>query len=146
VDLLPTLCAAAGVTLPSDYRGDGENLLAAFLGQNMARTRSIFWEWRGSPTEPDGWPRLAVRDGDWKLLLTHDGKRVALHRIPTDRAEAIDLSPDHPTLVSRLTQLALEWKATLPMEPPASGFSPAFPAGTRTTPTTKKSAKKAPAL
>jgi N-acetylgalactosamine-6-sulfatase len=146
VDLLPTLCAAAGVTLPSDYRGDGENLLAALLGRTVARTRPIFWEWRGSPTEPDGWPRLAVRDGDWKLLLTHDGKRVALHRIPTDRAEAIDLSPDHPTLVSRLTQLALEWKATLPMEPPASGFSPAFPAGTRTTPTTKKSGKKAPSL
>ena len=33
VDLLPTLCAAAGVTLPADYQGDGENLLAAFEGK-----------------------------------------------------------------------------------------------------------------
>ena len=146
VDLLPTLCAAAGVTLPSDYHGDGENLLGALLGQPVARTRPIFWEWRGNPTEPDGWPRLAVRDGDWKLLLTSDAKRAALHRIPADRAEATDLAREHPAVVNRLTKLALEWQATLPMDPPASGFSSAFPAGTRTTPTTKKSGRKAPAL
>ena len=146
VDLLPTLCAAAGVTLPSDYHGDGENLLGALLGQPVARTRPIFWEWRGNPTEPDGWPRLAVRDGDWKLLLTSDAKRAALHRIPADRAEATDLAREHPAVVNRLTRLALEWQATLPMDPPASGFSSAFPAGTRTTPTTKKSGRKAPAL
>ena len=146
VDLLPTLCAAAGVTLPSDYHGDGENLLGALLGQPVARTRPIFWEWRGNPTEPDGWPRLAVRDGDWKLFLTSDAKRAALHRIPADRAEATDLAREHPAVVNRLTKLALEWQATLPMDPPASGFSSAFPAGTRTTPTTKKSGRKAPAL
>jgi arylsulfatase A-like enzyme len=144
VDLLPTLCAAAGVTLPSDYRGDGENLLGALLGQPVARTRPIFWEWRGNPTEPDGWPRLAVRDGDWKLLLTSDAQRVALHRIPMDRAEAADVARDHPAVVSRLTRLALEWKATLPPQPPASGFSPASPAGT--TPPTKKAGRKSSPL
>jgi hypothetical protein len=55
-----------------------------------------------------------VRDGDWKLLLTADAQRVALHRLTTDRAEAVDLAKDHPEIVARLTQLALAWKATLP--------------------------------
>lgn len=114
VDLLPTLCAAAGVALPPDYRGDGENLLAALKGQAVPRTRPIFWDWTGKAAEPDYWPRLSVRDGDWKLLLTADAKRVALHRVTTDRAEAIDVASKHPEIVARLTKQALAWKATLP--------------------------------
>lgn len=114
VDLLPTLCAAAGVTPPVSYRGDGENLLAAFNGQPVRRTRPIFWEWTGKAAEPDWWPRLAVREGEWKLALTGDGKRIELHRLPADRAEAVNVAPDHPEIVARLTALALEWKATLP--------------------------------
>lgn len=119
VDLLPTLCAAANVTLPDDYRGDGENLLAAFQGTSVARTRPIFWEWRGNQTEPDWWPRLAVRDGDWKLLLTYDAKRVELHHLIHDRAEASEknVAKEHPEIVARLSKLALDWKASLPENP-----------------------------
>ena len=143
VDLLPTLCAAAGVTLPPDYRSDGENLLAALQGRPVVRTQPIFWEWRGPQTEPDGWPRLAVREGEWKLLLTYDAQRVALHRLPTDRSEAVDVARDHPAVVARLSKLALDWKATLPLQPPSAGFSPAFPAGSPLP--AKKSGKKSPA-
>jgi len=114
VDLLPTLCAAASVTLPPEYRGDGENLLAALNGNSVRRTRPIFWAWTGKAAEPNWWPRLAVRDGDWKLALTSDAKRVSLHLLTTDRVEAIDVAKDHPEIVARLTKLALAWKATLP--------------------------------
>ncbi len=114
VDLLPTLCAAAGVTLPADYQGDGENLFAALDGNATTRKRPIFWEWLGNKTEPDWWPRLAVRDGDWKLVMTDDAQRVELHHLTDDRAEATDVAKDHPEIVARLTKLALDWKATLP--------------------------------
>lgn len=117
VDLLPTLCAAAGVKLPDDYRGDGETLLGALKGEETKRTRPIFWEWLGTKTEPDYWPRLVVRDGDWKLVMTDDAKRAELHRIPEDRAEAVDVAKDNPEIVARLTKLALDWKATLPETP-----------------------------
>ncbi len=117
VDLLPTLCAAAGVTVPADYRGDGENLLAAFNGKPVLRTRPIFWEWTGKNAEPDWWPRLAVREGEWKLALTDDAKRVELHRLNADRAESADLAKENPETVARLTKLVLEWKATLPAKP-----------------------------
>lgn len=62
VDLLPTFCAAAGVTLPADYEGDGENLLGAFNGKKITRTRPTFWEWRGPDPAHDWWPRLDVRE------------------------------------------------------------------------------------
>jgi arylsulfatase A-like enzyme len=117
VDLLPTLCAAAGMTLPADYQSDGENLLAALQGKAMARSRPIFWEWRGAPPQPDFWPRLAVRDGDWKLVMAGDARRVELYHLARDRAEAEDVSQDHPDLVARLSQMTLAWKATLPTKP-----------------------------
>jgi N-acetylgalactosamine-6-sulfatase len=142
VDLLPTLGAAAGITLPSDYRGDGENLLAALQGQPTKRTRPIFWDWTGKAADPHWWPRLAVRDGDWKLLLTADAQRVVLHRLTTDRAEAIDLAKDHPEIVARLTKLALAWKATLPTTVDPSCISAADRNATPVAP--NPPAKKAP--
>jgi len=117
VDLLPTLCAAAQVKLPDDYHSDGENLLEAFHGKEVSRTRPIFWEWRGNRTEPDWWPRLAVRDGDWKLVLTYDAQRVELHHLINDRAESKDVAKGHPEVIARLTKLALDWKASLPDKP-----------------------------
>ncbi len=116
VDLLPTFCAAAGLTPPADARGDGENLLGAFNGEPVVRTRPVFWLHKGKQTEPDWWPRLAVRDGDWKLLTTYDGKRVALHNLKEDRAEAAgqDRSKREPEIVARLSKLVLDWYATLP--------------------------------
>ena len=65
-----------------------------------------------------------MRDGDWKLLLTHDAKRVSLHRLTTDRAEAQDESVAQPEVVARLSRLALEWKASLPARPPEGCFAP----------------------
>ena len=125
MDLLPTLCAAAGVTLPESYKGDGENLLPAFKGESVKRTRPIFWEWRGARAAPDFWPRLAMRDGDWKLVLPDQGERAELYNIPADRAESKDVAKEHPEIVARLTKMAQEWKATLPQQPDPSCLSAA---------------------
>ena len=117
VDLLPTLCAAAGVRLPGDYQGDGENLLAAFDGREIPRTRPIFWEWRGTEMEPDWWPRLAVREGDWKLAMTYDARRLELHHLVSDRAESTDVAREHPDVVARLSKLASPGKPRCPRNP-----------------------------
>lgn len=73
--------------------------------------------------EPDWWPRFAVRDGDWKLALTDDAKRVELHRMGDDRAESADVAKENPEIVARLTRLVLDWKATLPSKPDAACIS-----------------------
>ncbi len=117
VDLFPTLCAAAGVPLPTDYRPDGENLLAALEGKNATRTKPIFWEWRGTSHPPDWWPRLAVREGDWKLYLAPARNRAELYDESNDRREQQDQAARHPDIVARLKRLALEWKSTLPEQP-----------------------------
>ncbi len=124
VDLLPTLCAAAAITLPASYRGDGENLIVALKGEAIKRTRPIFWDWRTGSKADDFWPNLAVREGEWKLIMTYDSRRVELYKPGADRAESTDLAQANPDIVARLKQRALDWKATLPTTADPSCISP----------------------
>jgi len=115
VDLLPTFCAAAGVTLPQNYQPDGQDMLPALLGLEKRRAKPLFWEWRGSGAG-DNWPRLAVRQGDWKLLMDYGGKRVELYRVSTDKSESHEVSREHPEITVNLAAMALRWKESLPSE------------------------------
>lgn len=127
VDLLPTFCAAAGVRLPQDYQSDGENMLPALVGQDQRRSKPIFWEWRGFDGEPDWWPRLAVRVGDWKLLMTDDGSRVELYNLEKDRAEACNVAAQYPEMADRLCARLLAWKKSLPVMPDSTCRIPLQP-------------------
>ena len=113
VDLLPTFCAAAGVPRADVYRPDGQNMLAAFRGEPIDRTKPIFWEWHGSRGGAN-WPRLGVRQGPWKMLTTFDRERIELYNIPQDREEASNLAQQRPEIARKLADMAFAWKATLP--------------------------------
>lgn len=67
--------------------------------------------------DQDYWPRLAVRDGDWKLLISDDPERTELFDLRLDRSESMDVSKQHPDVVNRLSSLAIEWSSTLPEQP-----------------------------
>jgi hypothetical protein len=112
-----------------EANGDGENLLPALRGEFILRTRPIFWRTTyGNKNDPNFWPDLAVRDGNWKLVTTFDGQRVELHNLKTNRSEDIskDQSKDHPEIVARLTKQTLDWNATLPTkaDPSCLGSEP----------------------
>ncbi len=126
VDLLPTVCAAANVSLPASFKPDGENMLPALLGKEVTRTQPIFWDWRGRDVPKDCWPRWAVRDGEWKLV-SDDATRQELYRSPDDWAEGKNLAKEHPEIVERLSAKLAVWKATLPKEPPPEFISKATP-------------------
>ena len=123
VDLLPTLCAAAGVSPPSDYRPDGESMLAAFEGHPVERTTPLFWEWRGPGPEPDYWPRLTVREGEWKLVADSNGDRVELYDLATDPDENDNRAEKDSERVKRLTKMVVEWRDSLPKVPPEECIS-----------------------
>jgi N-acetylgalactosamine-6-sulfatase len=122
-DLLPTLCAAVGVELPTDYAGDGESVLAAWEGGEFRRSRPIFWDWNGTDRPPTNWPRWAVRDGDWKLLVNDDGMRKELYQVSEDGGESNDLAKEHPEQVSELAAQLEAWRESLPAEIPADCVS-----------------------
>ena len=114
VDLLPTLCAAAGIELPAEAASDGENLIDAFHGKRVRRTKPLFWKHYHIGKQDDTWPAWAMREGDWKLLMDESGQRIALHNLTQDRAEQTDASATHPDIVARMKPKLIDWIKTLP--------------------------------
>lgn len=119
LDFLPTLCALAGVHLPDGLPTDGEDMHDVWLGADRARTRPLFWEWRyrlfGHVSNHP--PRLAVRDGSYKLLLNPDESRVELYDLDRDPGERDNIADTVPDQVARLRSLLLDWHQTLPESP-----------------------------
>jgi N-acetylgalactosamine-6-sulfatase len=119
VDFLPTVCKAAGVKLPADMQVDGEDVSDVLQGQSRPRNKPLLWEWRfriaGEVFHHS--PMLAIRDGDWKLLMNPDGSRVELYDIPRDPTQLRNLADKHAAVVERLASQVLAWQKTLPEGP-----------------------------
>ena len=96
IDVLPTLAAAAGASLPAGRHIDGVNLLPFVSGTRQAPVRRTLF-WRSGGYE-------AVRDGDWKLQLSRNPARTWLFDLATDPTERVDLSTKRPDIVTRLQQ------------------------------------------
>ena len=130
VDWLVSVCCLTDVKLPGDLESDGEDMSQAILGKPKRRTKPLMWEWRyrifGDMVHKS--PMLAIRDGDWKLLMNPDGKRVELYDIPKDPTELDNVAVQHPDVVRRLSAKLLHWQGTLPVSPvEASAGSNAYP-------------------
>ena len=69
VDVLPTLCALAGVDAPTDRVIDGTNIASIFDGRAVARSQPLFWHYYLALSDP----KVAIRNDDWKLLAPVDG-------------------------------------------------------------------------
>jgi arylsulfatase A-like enzyme len=119
VDLLPTVCRLVGVPTPADVSLDGEDMSDVLLGQARRRRTPLMWEWRfrvfGEPFHRS--PILAIRDGDWKLLMNPDRSRVELYDVPRDPAQLNNIASHRPDVVARLGEKVLAWQKSLPAGP-----------------------------
>jgi arylsulfatase A-like enzyme len=119
VDLLPTICALAGVAAPKDVALDGEDLSAAWRGTPVRRTKPLFWEYGRNqgfikPQEVDRSPNVAMRDGKWKLLINADGTDTQLYDLEADPNESNNLAEMRPAIAGKLGAQALAWRRSLP--------------------------------
>jgi arylsulfatase A-like enzyme len=117
-DLLPTACRIAGIAAPAEI--DGEDISDILRGGTRPRAKPLMWEWRFSIGGAEPFhqsPTLAIRDGDWKLLMNADKSRAELFDIPRDPTELLDEAAAHPEIVARLGAALLAWKKTLPPGP-----------------------------
>jgi arylsulfatase A-like enzyme len=113
VDVFPTLLAATGTQPPANYQSDGEDRLAVFKGETLARRKPLFWWWQGSHGGDD-WPAFAMRDGPWVLTLDETQQRRELHHLIQDRFQAQNLADTEPERVQQMTRAIQQWFATLP--------------------------------
>lgn len=111
IDVAPSLLAVAGVPAPADVRFDGVDMSDALTGRSMPdRPRPVMWS--RPPDRPgpkNAWPDLAIRDGDWKLLINRDRSRPQLFNIAADPNETDNLAQAHPDRVRRLADQLLRW-------------------------------------
>ncbi|MEO2033931.1 MAG: sulfatase/phosphatase domain-containing protein, partial [Planctomycetaceae bacterium] len=111
VDLLPTLCAIADVELPEAYIADGVDQSAALFGKPASnRRKPIFWQWKSASKRGENWPTLAVRTGQWKLLLGKSPGQVELFHFPDDRHEKYNRQHSEADTVKRLKSLIANWE------------------------------------
>jgi arylsulfatase A-like enzyme len=116
VDLLPTFCSLAGVKLNQDLKTDGQDMSKAFKGIPVSRTKPLMWEYRFSPwgRHIQKSPALAIRDGNWKLMMNPDGSRTELYNLKENPCEVDNLANENPEIVQRMSQQLLEWHNRLP--------------------------------
>lgn len=73
LDILPTVAAAAGCSLPTDREYDGYNLLPYLQGkEDAAKLDSRVLLWRAGY-------QYAVRDGDYKLVMKWDRPKITAY-------------------------------------------------------------------
>lgn len=116
-------------TQPAELQFDGEELSAVLKGGTEPRTEPVFWEYGRKPAsegksairaftylpEPDAKsPNVAVREGDWKLLVNADGSGVELYNLALDRNETRNVAGVEAATIARLRAAALAWPRHCP--------------------------------
>ncbi len=104
MDLLPTVCAAAGAELPKDRVYDGKNLLPLLRREQPGPLHETLY-WDGD----EG--KQAVRAGPWKLV-DNQGK-LELYNLDSDLSEKNDLSSQHPEILRRLKESFDAWRKAM---------------------------------
>lgn len=130
LDMFESLCHIAGVALPKGYKSDGKDVSKALLGKPQERNLPIFWEYRRNssnafpkPADSDVSPNIAVRDGNWKLLVNSDGTNAMLYNLYENQRENRNVSEQNPEVTNRLKTMALDWfKALPPYNPADNGY------------------------
>ena len=128
VDLLPTLCAIAGVKLPKGYQPDGVNQMDTLMGRKAPiREKPLYWKmasaWPIPESRPYHWVSYATVDRNWKLLANNDLSYLELYDLVADPLEKRDLKTSRPEVVAELSAKIRSWQSELPEKPTGDVFS-----------------------
>ena len=106
IDILPTVAAAAGASLPTDRVIDGVNLLPFLAPDGKAQpARSLYWR--------DG-PYRTVQDQGWKLIVSERPKKDWLFNLGDDPTERHNLAALQPQKLAQLKALLATHHAGMP--------------------------------
>ena len=135
MDLFPSICSLIGIEYPKNL--DGIDKSKSFLGAPIVNKSPVMWEYSSNPggsIKPGGsWnidgslkpknrsfhsPNLAIRDGDWKLLINTDLTGEMLYNLITDPGEKINLADKEKEIVKELKDKVIKWRKSMPVEIP----------------------------
>lgn len=102
-DVLPTVLDIAGIPLPKNKTLDGVSILPLLQGEKLKRKRPLYW--RNNFEEF----RVAIRDGDWKILSNSERTKFELYNLNLDPRETTNLADFEPEIFNRLKKTLIEY-------------------------------------
>jgi arylsulfatase A len=111
LEVLPTLCRAAGVQPPRDIVLDGFDMTAVLRGERPSPRTEMFWERRGD---------RAARVGSWKWV--HSARGSGLFDLSRDLGEQHDLSEQRPEVLRKVKARFQAWKEQMEQAEPRGPF------------------------
>ncbi|MGQ8338932.1 sulfatase-like hydrolase/transferase [Sunxiuqinia sp. A32] len=112
IDLPLTFMEVAGATPDPGVEYDGQSMLEAIKGEKeILREKPLFWI---RPPDRPGYdgennPDLAIRLGDFKLLMDVDGSNVQLYNLMKDVSESNNLVEEMPEKAVELKKQLVQW-------------------------------------
>jgi arylsulfatase A len=97
-DILPTFCQIAGAKVPNDRAIDGTSMLPIFRGKPIRREKPLYWRYDRALSGP----KVALRQGDWKLLGYQELEKFELYNLEDDLRETTDLSTKEPNRLRKM--------------------------------------------
>jgi arylsulfatase A len=119
VDFLPTACEIASIAPPGDRKLDGMSVTPLFAGKELKRSVPLYWHFHRAV----GANKVALRQGDWKILATLDKEpgrtndltdeeerafktakleKFELYNLKEDIGEKTDMAKDEPEKLAEL--------------------------------------------
>lgn len=122
LDIFPTLADITGVAMPARFSFDGESKKYAWLDNPKDRNKTMYWDY-GSHGKKDAYrypeghdrsPNLAIREGQWKLLVNYDGSRAELYDVEKDPGETDNVINANTKLAEKLKRKLMKWRDNAP--------------------------------
>jgi arylsulfatase A-like enzyme len=121
IDLFPSICSILKLDWPENL--DGTDKSKALLGEPMLDTPPIMWEYGSNPgggiipgNSSFISPNLAMREGEWKLLINADSTEMQLFNLIKDPGEKNNLAKSESARAADMAQRLIDWRITLPVE------------------------------
>lgn len=99
-DVLPTFCAIANASIPTDRAIDGANLLPALNGRSIQREYPLYWRYDRALSDA----KTAMRVGEWKILADRDMESFELYNLAEDMKETNNLAQEKPDQLKEMIE------------------------------------------
>ena len=114
MDLPPSLLAITQNPERANHAFDGRDMHNALMGSEMTRDAPVMWvRPPDRPGPKNAWPDLAIRDGQWKLLVHRDGSRAELYDIDADPNESNNLAAKLPDVARGMSDRVIGWDRSI---------------------------------
>jgi arylsulfatase A-like enzyme len=123
LDIFPTLASIVGISMPTRFSFDGIDRKEVWLDHpSSERGKTMYWDYGSHgkesafhyPRGRDHSPNLAIRQGQWKLLINYDGSGMELYNIVRDPKETNNLVGIHKDIAERLEKQLILWRNNQP--------------------------------